>query len=90
MLSVVPQKIEEALAHFQAGPMQGELQSARGSAVKEFKTVSLSALLQEEFDKGITSFAASEKGEAYIQGEWCRGLIECRNMMIHYNPMVNS
>ena len=39
---------------------------------------------------GFTSFAASDKGEEYIQGEWCRGLVEYRNVMIHYNPMVNS
>ena len=90
MAEVAPQKIEEALALFQASPMQEELQSARSSTVKKFKYVSLPALLQEEFNKGFTSFTASDKGDEYIQGEWCRGLVEYRSAMIHYNPMVNS
>ena len=89
MANVVPQKIEDALTLFQASPMQKELQSAYGSAVKEFKSVSFPVLLQEEFDKGFMSFAASDKGDEYIQGECCRGLMEYRSAMIHYNPIVN-
>ena len=90
MAEVVPKRVEDALAHFKSGPMQEELRLARESALVEFKSVSLPGLLREEFSKGFISFAASDQGEEYIQREWCRGLVEYRDAMIHYNPKVNA
>ena len=67
--------------------MQEELKKAKEDAMDEFKTKELSGLLQREFHLGFMAFANSNKGEEYNHVEWGRGLIDYRNVIIHYNPL---
>ena len=54
--------------------------------MKRFKEEELPGLLQSEFFQGIEAFPYTEEGEVYLCGEWGSGLVEYRDVMLHYPP----
>ena len=90
MDTVLPAEIRKALADFKAGEMASEIEKAVKEGIDKFKAEELTGQLQSEFVRGIEAFPYTKEGEKYLQEEWGAGLVEYRDVVLHYHPSLDA